>query len=289
MKNKKEKPTKETLIQAYLIENKTAKEIAKEVSLSEATIRRLFKAYNIQKDNTARCTCISKTKRAKTPTEIKAIAEKAKQTFIQKYRAESPMKLQRFKNKLKRSYLKKYGVDNPAKVPEIKEKIARTNLQRYGTENPFASEEIKNKIIKTNLARYGVTNPTQCADIRSKAAKKYKYNGINFDSSWELAFYIYHIDKGDNIQRELTSFVYEYKGKQHKYFVDFTINNINYEVKSDYLFRYMTTHEDSIEYAKYKCMLHHNVIILQATDLKECLNYVQKTYGYDFLQTCRDK
>ena len=51
MKNKKEKPTKESLIQAYLIENKTAKEIVKDVSLSEATIRRLFKAYNIQKDN----------------------------------------------------------------------------------------------------------------------------------------------------------------------------------------------------------------------------------------------
>ena len=50
----------------------------------------------------------------------------------------------------------------------------------------------------------------------------------------------------------------------------------------------MTTHKASIEYVKYKCMLQHNVIILQAKDLEECLNYVSKKYGKDFLQNCRN-
>ena len=285
---KKEKPSKEALIQEYIIKNKSAKEIAKELNLSEITIRRLLKIYSIQKDNNSRCICISKTKQSRTQEEINAEVAKARQTFLKKYGVDSPMKTQEIKDKLKQAFLAKYGVDNPTKVVAIKEKIAKTNKWKYGAENPFASDKIKNKIVETNLNKYGATNPMQCKEIRDKAAKKYHYNGISFDSSWELAFYIYHADLGEEIQREKTSFKYEYQGKTHKYFVDFTVNAVNYEIKSDYLFRYMITHKESIEYAKYECMLRHNVVILQAKDLKKCLAYVSKKYGKDFLQSHRN-
>ena len=50
----------------------------------------------------------------------------------------------------------------------------------------------------------------------------------------------------------------------------------------------MTTHKESLEYAKYECMLQNNVIILQAKDLKDCLDYVSKKYGKNFLRNCRN-
>lgn len=181
--HRKEKPSKETLAQEYIIKNKTAKEIAKEANLSEATIRRLLKTYSIQKDNGDRCACISKAKQVRTREEINAEISKSKQTSLKKYGVDSPMRCKKVKDNLRQSFSEKYGVDNPAKVNEIKEKIAKTNRQRYGAENPFASEKIKDKIIKTNLTRYGVANPTQCKEIRDRSAKKYHYNGISFDSS----------------------------------------------------------------------------------------------------------
>lgn len=40
------------------------------------------------------------------------------------------------------------------------------------------------------MERYGVENPTQVASIRAGERSRYEYDGINFDSSWEIAFYI---------------------------------------------------------------------------------------------------
>jgi len=76
---------------------------------------------------------------------------------------------------------------------------------------------------------------SQCPRCVNRSGYLYLYNNILFDSSWELVFYLYHITIGSNIIRlERTKyFFYQYKGKQYKWYPDFVINDIYYEIKPD--------------------------------------------------------
>ena len=74
-------------------------------------------------------------------------------------------------------------------------------------------------------------------DIRISSQQKYLYNNINFDSSWELAYYIWLTD--NNIEFEYQpniSFEYMVNGKIHKYFPDFLINDEYIEIKGNQFF-----------------------------------------------------
>ena len=86
--------------------------------------------------------------------------------------------------------LKRYGVEHTSKLKENRDKAKKTNLIRYGSENYNNKEQYK----KTCLERYGVENATQCHRIRVKEQSRYIYNRINFDSSWEIAYYIWLTD-----------------------------------------------------------------------------------------------
>lgn len=58
------------------------------------------------------------------------------------------------------------------------------------------------------------------------------YNGIRCDSSWELAFVLYHLDHNIAIVRCNEYFTYkDNRGTNHLYFPDFVINGIYYEIK----------------------------------------------------------
>lgn len=77
--------------------------------------------------------------------------------------------------------------------------MAETNIKKYGTINPFASGYIKAKIKKTWLNN-GYDHPMHNHAIASKTIVNYTYDNKNFDSSWELALYIWL--KDNNIQFE---------------------------------------------------------------------------------------
>jgi hypothetical protein len=57
------------------------------------------------------------------------------------------------------------------------------------------------------------------------------YKGFLCQSSWELAWLIYQLDHGVNVKRNKDYFEYEFEGKKHKYYPDFQIDNIYYEIK----------------------------------------------------------
>ena len=54
------------------------------------------------------------------------------------------------------------------------------------------------------------------------------YKGFILDSTWELAFLIYHLDNGSNIKRCTKKFEYEYNGKKRFYNPDFEIDGVIY-------------------------------------------------------------
>ena len=70
----------------------------------------------------------------------------------------------------------------------------------------------QNKTRITSLLKYNTESPNQCHEIICKMRKKYIYDNLRFDSSWEIAYYIWL--KDHNIEFEYQpdiSFEYEYK------------------------------------------------------------------------------
>ena len=98
------------------------------------------------------------------------------------------------------------------------------------------------------------------------------YKGIWCDSSWELAFVIYHLDNNIPIKRNTDYFEYEYLDKKHKYYPDFLVENNLYEIKGFYT-----------EQTKIKLQACENIIIIDKNSIDKYLNYTIEKYGKDFI------
>jgi hypothetical protein len=57
------------------------------------------------------------------------------------------------------------------------------------------------------------------------------YQGYALDSRWELAYLIYCLDHGKQIERNSKGFPYTFNGKEHRYFPDFRVDGKLVEIK----------------------------------------------------------
>ena len=58
-----------------------------------------------------------------------------------------------------------------------------------------------------------------------RCAKSMFFENESFDSSWELAFWIYHLDNSIKIEHEPVFFEYiDSNQKLHRYYPDFRVN-----------------------------------------------------------------
>lgn len=243
---------------------------------------------------------------------IESINEKRRQTNLKNNGVEYPFQSEEIKQKSINTCIKKYGVSNVGLNEEIIKKREETNLERYGVKNSFQSEEIKHKIKQTNLERYGVEYVGQSIELQELAKQtklnrygtlhfeyKYQYDSLFFDSSWELAFYIYHKDKGHKIKHEPCNFSYTYNNVEHLYFPDFKVNNKYYEIKGEQFIERCKNGNiktlicpfdnslDKLYNAKYKCMKKHNVTIIDCNKIQKYLEYIIDAYGEDYLDQFR--
>lgn len=236
-----------------------------------------------------------------------AIKNKIKETCLEKYGVENPAFSEDVKSKAKTTCIEKYGVPYSFQSDNNKEKTKKALLEKYGVDHPSKNKEIKSKMVsswvkskdamkekmqKTCLEKYGVLYPMQNYDIQLKSKKKYTYNNIQFDSSWELALYIYCIDNNINFEYHPSmSFSYSYNGNEYSYFPDFKIENEFIELKGLQFFEnkdvngkminpYDRSQDDKFE-AKHQCMLKNNVKII--TDCSKYIDYVNLKYTKDFL------
>ena len=99
------------------------------------------------------------------------------------------------------------------------------------------------------------------------------YKGIWCDSSWELAFVIYHIDHGMSIKRCEEKRTYEFEGKQFTYNPDFITDEGIVEIKG---------YSDSKWEAKIKS--NPDIKVLFEKDISYILEYVIEKYGKDFIK-----
>lgn len=127
-------------------------------------------------------------------------------------------------------------------------------------------------------------------EIRSKSHHDYFYEGLNFDSSWELAVWIYAKDHGLSIEREPVMLEYEVNGKVKKYFPDFRLNEDLIEVKGDHFFKNgkmicpFDENLNDVYEAKYQCGLKNKVKFWTSEEMKPILEYIEKTYTKDYLE-----
>lgn len=112
-----------------------------------------------------------------------------------------------------------------------------------------------------------------------------------FDSSWEIAYFIWLKDKNISFEyRPNIRFKYIVKNEEHYYYPDFLVNNKIIEIKGDQFLDENTMicpwdeTKNEIYAAKYKCMIDNNVIILRSDDIKPILNYIKEKYGCDYLK-----
>lgn len=236
------------------------------------------------------------------------VREKTKQTCLEKYGAESTFQSQEIQSKIKEVMLEKYGVEHALQSPTCLEKLKQTNKEKYGTECTFNWEGQKEKTKNTLLKKYGVSNAAQCEsarkkqsehwqertpgqikNIRSKSSFKYYYQGINFDSAWELALWIYAKDHDESIIKEPASFQYEFEGKLHTYIPDFEYKGKLVEIKGNHFFKEgkminpFDRSQDDKYNAKYKCGLANGVSFWKEEDMQFVWDYIEKTYTKDFI------
>jgi len=100
--------------------------------------------------------------------------------------------------------------------------------------------------------------------------KKGWYKGFYCSSTYELAFVIYCIDHNINIQRCKNFYLYEYNGKQHRYYPDFIIDDTIYEIKGYW---------NEIVDLKTNSVFDHKIKVLYKEDLKDIFDYIYTTYG----------
>ena len=254
------------------------------------------------------------------PMQNERIKQKTKQTFIKKYGVDNNMKsekgLQEYKNAMQKKYgvdytwqlssvieksqqtsYERYGVYITSQSQQAKDKQAETNLKKYGYKSALQNEQCHEKSIQASMKKYGTAWPIQCKQVQDKARIKYMYDNQNFDSSWELAFWIYCKDNNLDIKHDVKPIEYVDKNNvMHKYFPDFELNGQLIEIKGDDQFDEngkminKSNHaKDYIAEAKYQCMLKNNVKILKGNDIKKYLDYIGQKYGKEYLRSFKKK
>lgn len=236
------------------------------------------------------------------------IKDKIEQTLLQKYKLTRKELLY----KQTKNVCKKYNVTNISQLQEVKDKVQNTRnnnkekiskniskglhnrtqkeidlctqhnketkLKNHGDSN-YRNEE---KIKQTCLKKYGTEYVVSSDYFIHTAKRKYTYDNKQFDSSWEIAYYIWLKDNNKKFEfHPKHKLIYEFNGVKHKYCPDFLIENLFVEIKGPHYFAKMMI-ENTQENAKYKCMLENNVKII--TDCSTYLKYIEDKYGKNFLK-----
>jgi hypothetical protein len=205
----------------------------------------------------------------------KKIEEKRKRTCLEKYGTTS------FCNKdlLNKAIIKKYGsLENYYKFKQ--EKIEESNLKKYGVKSTLMLDSIRKKSEQTKIKKYG----TAYSFYRSL----YIYNNLNFDSSWELAYYIWLVDTKQKFIYKPQPIIWLDKNKkEHYYYPDFLIDDIYYEIKGDHLITednvLIDPFNKRILKEKSEIIKSFNVKIIKSKDIKPILSYVSQKYGNHYL------
>lgn len=255
-------------------------------NISYEALKSLIKYYNIikteeqiaktKKEGNIR-TCLARygtTNGGCSPEALKKI----KQTNKQRYGSEYYYRTDDFKQKANKTKLERYGRANIGQFGTIEHEQAM--LSTYGVATPMESEEIKQHLDDSMIKRYGVNRYAKTLEFHKKARKLYIYDTEKFDSSWELALWIYAKDHNEEIIRCPCKFEYIFENKIHEYFPDFLYNNKLIEIKGDNYFDKNGNFISEKNKAKYEyCIKNNNILIWKFKNIKFALDYCKNKFN----------
>ena len=100
------------------------------------------------------------------------------------------------------------------------------------------------------------------------------YQGYYCDSTWELAWLIYQLDHNKIPIRNTESFLYTYKNETHRYYPDFILDDIYYEIKGQ---KGESWEAKLAQFPKDK-----KIIVLDKTNIREYIEYAEFKFGKDY-------
>ncbi len=114
--------------------------------------------------------------------------------------------------------------------------------------------------------------------FNAKTRKKWSWGYSGYyrkfwcDSSWELAFLMYHLDNDIEIKRNNKGYSYTFYGKKHKFYPDFIIDGKFYEIKG---------RMDRRSKAKIK-QFPQELIVIGKAEIQKFIQYATDKYGKEF-------
>lgn len=223
------------------------------------------------------------------------VKKKITDTFMERYGVDCVMKTEGFKEKtrayreenqeeisekIRETLSERYGVTCALNLrkdfsvsKETIEKRKKTCNERYGGNAPVSSKEVRKKGEKTCLERYGARNITQSELWDKVRYHRFNYDGEFFDSSWELAFWIYYRDHGKKIERNSKRYLLD---NGHFCFPDFITEEGLVEIKGNHLKK-----DENFQF-KMKLYEKENVKLLFFSDIKPYIRYVLENYPPEF-------
>ena len=142
--------------------------------------------------------------------------------------------------------------------------------------------EVIEKKNSTCLKNNGYEHPYQSPIIRSKIQKNLKYDNINFDSGWEIQYYIWLKDNNINFIYQPNPIEYFIENKKHYYHPDFYLIDTNeyIEIKaSRFLYQGVNNNWNTYSKEKIECIKNHAKILTEETqELKDIFKYIKNKY-----------
>lgn len=312
--------TKTTNLKRYGVENvfqdKNVKEKIKQTNIEKLGVENPSQSDKIKHKKEQTC---RKHFGVSSPLQSKKVMDKVVETNNKLYGCDYTCQNKDVREKQYETQRKHYNGKLYFETEESKEKARQTKLEKYGNEN-YVNEQ---KRIRTNNKRFGSDYYQQSEyyddnkkKIMSRKRKKtlnqrygkeysiredYVYKNIVFNSSWELAVYIWAKNHKKRIIKEPCCFIYKYNHKTYRYYPDFSIDNELIEIKGDQFLEFYkngkiknlknpySADKNEMYHQKFKCMQKHNVKIWSKKDLKPILSYIHKKYGRNYLNQFKKK
>ena len=211
--------------------------------------------------------------------------EENRKRNIEKYGGPSPFSSDKVQEIAHERIYKKYGVSNVMFNKEFVKKLADDREKRIGVRSTLLLPENIEKTKKTMMKNYGVEKYAQSIEYRKRRRYSLFYkDNEHFDSSWELAVWIYCKDHNIPIEREPFSLEYcDENGNKCFYFPDFKINGELVEIKGDCFLDY---DGKIFNKAKQKCMDDNGVKLVSSGDdlLIKSMQYVKNAYPVNYIK-----
>lgn len=178
-------------------------------------------------------------------------------------------------------------ISNSVKIrnytPRINHQKSR-NVKKYDLSPKFCKScklkidyERRNNKTCSDECRSEVIRQAALIQVKHGSGKCGKYKGYISDSTYELAFIIYHLDHNILFERNKKIYSYIYKNKICNYIPDFTVNNITYEIKG-----FMS------ERAKAKLEQNPEIQLVPHELIEQYIKYVKMTYNVRKLEELYD-